>query len=439
MDGIYPVWNGNEEESTRKRRRSSIAASTVYDSTLPSKKSRNKVLNYPSTIQAPSLTTLPTVVTRKLLKYLDVEALECLSKTCFYFDQFIAGKFLLSIDFPFHADMNAEVARSDKLEKKPLLKIRCKKTNGDMDSSTNLVPYQIEQISLHNIITMNFSYILDYMVHYQLSLLSLDKLRELDLVPEGISRREGGNRIPDSKTVQTYELFDFRLLCQISRMGSLENVSRLDVLVDGRYSFLHHFLTKLPSLIELGLHIIERTGISNYAYIYDDLRCFQEIVAACKAPVLKLTMVKETRRKLNKVLKNNFVQKLVVEGPCTMNLVLDMENLKEVVVKLDESPQHNKCTYWRSKQGDRDQHRVGLCCVNIGKLYQTCPNLEKYMGVEVGSVNKETFVKWNSEMKKKFYQQYIGQGGTLELKPWVKSRWFTKMPDIKPAVGLPLW
>ena len=145
-------------------------------------------------------------------------------------------------------------------------------------------------------------------------------------------------------------------------------------------------------------------------------------------------MVRETRRKLNKGLKNDYVQKLVVEGPCTMNLVLDMDNLKEVVVKLDESPQHTSCTYWRSKHGDRDQHRVGLCCVNIGKLFKTCPNLEKFMGVEVGSVNKETFGKWNLKIKKKFYQQYLGQGGTMEFQPWVKTRWFSKMPDCKPPV-----
>ena len=142
---------------------------------------------------------------------------------------------------------------------------------------------------------------------------------------------------------------------------------------------------------------------------------------------------------MNKVLKNNFVQKLVVEGPCTTNLVLEMDNLKEVMVKLDEFPPYNYCTYWRSKQEDRDQHRVGLCCVNIGKLFKTCPKLEKFMGIEVGSVNRETFGRWNSKIKKKFHQNYLEQGGTLEIKPWVKSRWFSKMPDCKPPVVHPPW
>ena len=222
MDDIHPVWKDNEVESTlrrslRKRRRSSIPTSSVYNTTPPSKKSRNGVLQHPSTIQAPSLTTLPSVVIRELLMYLDVEALECLSNTCFYFDQLIAGKFLLSIDFPFHADMNAEVVCSNKLEKKPLLKMRCKKTKGDTNSSTNLLPDRIEPISMHKIITNNIPHLTDYVVHCQLSLLSLDKLRELDLVPEGITRREGGSRILESETMLAYEMFDFQLLFLITR------------------------------------------------------------------------------------------------------------------------------------------------------------------------------------------------------------------------------
>ena len=205
MDDIHPVLKDNEvgltlRRSSRKRRRSSKPTSSVCDIPTPSKQSKNRDLKHLSTNEAPSLTSLPSDVIRKLLNYLDVEALECLSKTCFYFVQLIAGKFLLSIDFPFNADMNAEVACSNKLEKKPLLKMRCKKTKvGDKDQIMLMSP------SLK-----------DYVVHCQLSLLSLDKLRELDLVPEGISRREGGSRSLELET-DAYDLFDYRLLQQISR------------------------------------------------------------------------------------------------------------------------------------------------------------------------------------------------------------------------------
>ena len=220
MDDIHPGWKYEEAKSslrrsTRKSLKSSIPAASVFGTTPSSKKSRNQAHRHSSSVQVASLTTLPFVVTRELLKYLDVDTLECLSRTCFYFDQLIAGKFLLSIDFPFPADLSADVAQSSKLEKKPLLKMRCKKTKGNMNSSSDLLPYK--PISMHNIITKNCPSLTDYVVHCQLSLLSLDKLRELDLVPEGISRREGGSRMLDLKTMQAYEMFDFRLLSQITR------------------------------------------------------------------------------------------------------------------------------------------------------------------------------------------------------------------------------
>ena len=150
----------------------------------------------------------------------------------------------------------------------------------------------------------------------------------------------------------------------------------------------------------------------------------RKIVAASKAPVLKLCMMKGFKRKGENVLKNSFVEKLVVEGPCNMNLVPVMENLKVVEVKLDSSL--NSCTYWRSKLDDRNLHRDGLCCVNIGITLIKCPNLEKFMGLEVGSITETSFNKFNLVLKKLFYQKYLEQGGTKEFKAWAKTRWFTK-------------
>ena len=146
-------------------------------------------------------------------------------------------------------------------------------------------------------------------------------------------------------------------------------------------------------------------------------------MAASKAPVLKLCVVKGLKRTEN-ILKNHFIEKLVVEGPCDMNLVPIMQSLKVVEVKLDSSP--DSCTYWRSKLDDRNLHRDGLCCVNIGIMFKMCPNIEKIMGLEVGSITKTTFNKWSLALKKKFYQQYLNQGGTKEFKAWARTRWFTK-------------
>ena len=129
----------------------------------------------------------------------------------------------------------------------------------------------------------------------------------------------------------------------------------------------------------------------------------EAVVSASKAPVLKLTVVNESRRQVNKILKNGFIEKLIVTAPCTFNMLPVMERLKEVTVKFNTTTLMTDCTYWKSKADDRVLHRAGLCCVNFGAVYENCPNLEKFMGVEVGSVDqKMTFKKWNTRVKKKF-------------------------------------
>ena len=158
----------------------------------------------------------------------------------------------------------------------------------------------------------------------------------------------------------------------------------------------------------------------------------KKIVAMSKAPVLKLTVVKGSRKKIEKVLRSSFVERLVVEGPCTMNLVPVMENLRVVEVRLDSLPQ-NSCTYWRSKQDDRNLHRNGLCCVNIGRMFEKCPKLEMFMGLEVGSLDKANFSMWSLELARKFYEDYMNHGGSKEFKSWMKTRWFTKKQVIFPT------
>ena len=56
---------------------------------------------------------------------------------------------------------------------------------------------------------------------------------------------------------------------------------------------------------------------SKHVYLNEYLPRLEAVVAASKAPVLKLTVVNETRRQVNKVLKNSFVEKLVVPVPST--------------------------------------------------------------------------------------------------------------------------
>eukprot|EP00092_Neocalanus_flemingeri_P007518 GFUD01008115.1.p1 GENE.GFUD01008115.1~~GFUD01008115.1.p1 ORF type:complete len:290 (+),score=67.94 GFUD01008115.1:3-872(+) len=281
---------------------------------------------------------------------------------------------------------------------------------------------------------------MDYLVFSQMSLLSLHKLRELDLVPESV-KQEGrllGQRIMDS-----YSSFDCSLLRHISRLGSLRCLTRLDMLVDQNL-YLEQFMAELPNLLELGLSILTRPGLSKHVYLHEYIPRLEAVVAASKAPVLKVTVVAETRRQVNKVFKNNYVEKLVLTGPCTFNLFLVMERLKEVVVNLDTSFLDNNnnnlemllCNYWKSRIDDRSLHRAGLCCVNIGSVYENCPNLERFMGVEIGSVShKQSFNKWNTRVKKRFYDHYLQQGGYKEMKAWAKTRWFPRRPVLPKEIG----
>ena len=153
----------------------------------------------------------------------------------------------------------------------------------------------------------------------------------------------------------------------------------------------------------------------------------EAVVAASKAPVLKLIVITENKRNFLKVFKNSYVEKLVIIAPCTFNLVLVMERLKEVVVSWPTL----SCTYWKSKPDDRLLHRSGMCSVHVAVVYRNCPNVESFMGLEVGKVSqKQSYSKWNKRVKLMFYENYIKQGGIKDIKAWAKARWFSKFPEI---------
>eukprot|EP00092_Neocalanus_flemingeri_P016609 GFUD01017970.1.p1 GENE.GFUD01017970.1~~GFUD01017970.1.p1 ORF type:complete len:455 (-),score=89.61 GFUD01017970.1:131-1495(-) len=406
--------------------------SSVFTSPPPSAKKSRKDAKVPSPpVAPPTLLTLPHCAISRLLLCLDVDSLERLSATCSYFDQMIAGKFLLSISLPFPVGFIKELMDGDSFDKKPLLKLSCKKTRDHYNTFLDIPDYS-EPSSFHKLLTAISPEMTDYLLSSQMSLLSLHKLRELDLVPDSV-RIDGrllGQRIMDS-----YSNFDCSLLQHISRLGSLRCLTRLDVLVD-QNMYLEQFMAELPNLLELGLNILTRPGLSKHVYLHEYIPRLEAIVAASKAPVLKVTVVAETRRQVNKVFRNNYVKKLVLTGPCTFNVVPVMERLQEVVVNLETTLLDNNCTYWKSKSDDRGLHRAGLCCVNFGAVYDNCPNLERFMGVEVGMVShKQTFNKWNIRMKKRFYDDYLQQGGSKEMKAWAKTRWFSRRPVLPMNVG----
>ena len=183
-------------------------SSSVLTPPTPTKKCRKL---YNSDPVKPTLLNLPYCAINTLLLFLDVDSLENLSKTCSYFDEMIAGKYLTSINFPFPADFIKEIIGTNRVDKKPLLKLICKKSREELDQSSCSLP-SLDKL----ILNMSPDYA-DYLVLSQLALLSLHLLREVDLVPYSMKSELYSNKPLESVVVQKYNLFDSRLLQQISR------------------------------------------------------------------------------------------------------------------------------------------------------------------------------------------------------------------------------
>ena len=148
---------------SKRKVASSKEVSTVFDSPPPSSKKAR--------IAAPaSLVSLPYDVQNLLTRYLDVRSLEALAQTCSHFDLMINGRYLTSVNIPFNPNrgLMAEVKRSDVLEKKPLLRLKCK-------ISYSFI--QFMEAGFHA---------KQYLLESQMGLLCLSSVREVDLVPKNI-------------------------------------------------------------------------------------------------------------------------------------------------------------------------------------------------------------------------------------------------------------
>ena len=118
-----------------------------------------------------------------------------------------------------------------------------------------------------------------------------------------------------------------------------------------------------------------------------------------------------------------------------------MKNLKEITLDMSEAVGTSKdcCSYQGSKLYDRELHRVGLCILHLGALYDHCPSLLKFNGIKIGSKTwtKES-PKWKYKMKEignRVYKEYVKSGGKMEIKEWRKKRGFSKQPSHPVTYG----
>ena len=292
------------DANTPVLRRSTRKRSRVAENPFPTppttnkKKAREKVPLQPKNFQIkvqklilppklePTLITLPVLVLKKLLLYIDVKSLEVLSKTCSYFDLLINGQFLPSLSIPFDAHFLKEIYQTDVIEKKPLLQLKCAKSResfghvfiGDRDPTSSYPVFSddrsthgrkvlmMARMSIHNVVKEDLSTeMTDYLIYSQLSLLNLDKLREVDLLPEDVDEFSiDANTVHRYPHHKRYKQFDFSILHHLEVNSWLTNVSRLSIMIflDIDPVYIEDFIQpeKMPNLQELEIAVTSRIG-----------------------------------------------------------------------------------------------------------------------------------------------------------------------------------
>jgi len=430
-----------------KRIRDAVQETSIFDTPPPSSKKQNKIkisvkkpaVKKKSQVLAqkpvvmksrqppPTMMTLPYELQEKLLRYLDVAALESLSKTCSHFDLMINGRYLTSLGLPLDQVFLKEVAESTSLEKKPLLRLECKKPREEAPGDYE--PFLSKFVDCKRSLR-------EYIIHSQMALLSLHKVREIDLVAKDFRPEDLKNA---SGMLESYQAFDKIILRHMFSLGNLGNISRLDIMLveeDFSQTMLKEFMPSFTNLLELNITIGERRN-SLRSYFYGSL---EDIVMATKAPLLKLTVLGATKKNFPKVFNNNHIEKLVVSAPCNFSLSLIMKNLREVVLEMAGPEDSGDCcslTNHKTRLDDRKMHRTGLCIIHVGSLYKNCPKIQTFDGVEIGQISqrKLTFPKWNSKLRKIFYEDYTKKGGGKDFPSWSKSRWFSRMPSVSGVFG----
>ena len=201
-----------------------------------------KVETRPTSAPA-TLVTLPDLVQEKLLQFLDVQSMENLSQTCRFYDQMIHGRFITTLNIPFDSQFLQEVTQANIIEKKPVLRLRSKKTG-------NL---KMEEISVS---PNAYNLILEQILRPQISVVSLDNLREIDLVPKELPL-VGPSAI---KTLEAFIWEDKALLRQLSSLNYLSRVTKMDILLD-QTVHIQEYLPYFSSLQEVGVTLVGKTGM----------------------------------------------------------------------------------------------------------------------------------------------------------------------------------
>ena len=155
----------------------------------------------------------------------------------------IHGRFITTLNLPFDSQFLQEVTQANIIEKKPVLRLRSKKTG-------NL---KMEEISVS---PNAYNLILEQILRPQISVVSLDNLREIDLVPKELPL-VGPSAI---KTLEAFIWEDKALLRQLSSLNYLSRVTKMDILLD-QTVHIQEYLPYFSSLQEVGVTLVGKTGM----------------------------------------------------------------------------------------------------------------------------------------------------------------------------------
>ena len=171
-----------------------------------------------------------------LLKFLDVKSMEALGRTCSQMDLLINGRYLTSVKLPFpkRGAFMKEIKAAEVIEKKPVLKV--------------VVPRARSHVEF-----LEGRYQLDT----HLCLLSLKKVREVDLFPGKIPESPLSQAMIRAQKWSESQEFDRIILDRLSDLGALRNISRLTITFHESTQglFIEQMMPALTNLQEFNLFV----------------------------------------------------------------------------------------------------------------------------------------------------------------------------------------
>jgi len=349
------------------------------------------------------LDQIPLEVLEMLVNFLDVVSLAKLACTNQFFQQLVAGRFLLNVHFPFDQAFLDELSAASFIEKKPLLRMTCSKVIA-IFPKPKAFQHAIPK-GLHPLI------------NYQLSMLDLSRLRDLTLG----AAHQACRGIPCTcrkckSDLAAARRFDLLLWSQLSdRPGLLRQLTSLQVLID---DLDPNFLEELPSLHTLTLVIATSAALPK----------LEMIVANAKVSELSvMAMCVIGRKPSARLLSNNNVKRLHVRGPCALQFHVKMSELQHLTVKpLDEGTEYGQdlaggmpCKFAAQA---RTLHGVGQCSVDVRAILQGhCPNIQTFCGINLREASGR--IKSKQQVRKLLHKDYAARGGAMDIGMWSKSYW----------------